>query len=92
MTEDKTVGWHHQLNEHEFEQAPGDGEGQERLACCSPWGNKELDMTELLKNNNTVKGFSVVNEAETEFFLEHACTFSKCLQQSGPFLFIIGNR
>ena len=38
-TEDKMVGWHHQLNEHEFEQAPGNGEGQGSLACCSPWGH-----------------------------------------------------
>ena len=35
MTEDEMVGWHHQLNEHEFEQAPGDGEAQRTLACCS---------------------------------------------------------
>ena len=39
------VGWQHQLNEHEFEQALGDGEGQGSLACCSPWGRKELDTT-----------------------------------------------
>ena len=39
------VGWHHQLNGHEFEQVPGDGEGQGSLACCSPWGCKEWDMT-----------------------------------------------
>ena len=37
MTEDEMVGWHHGLNGHEFEQAPGDGEGQGKLACCSPW-------------------------------------------------------
>ena len=37
MTEDEMVGWHHQLNAHEFEQAHGDGEGQGSLACCSPW-------------------------------------------------------
>ena len=40
MTEDEMVGWHHQLNAHEFEQTPGDGEGQGSLACCSPWGLK----------------------------------------------------
>ena len=40
------VGWHHQLNGHELEQALGDGEGQGNLACCTPWGSKELDMTE----------------------------------------------
>ena len=37
------VGWHHQLNGREFEQTPGDSEGQGSLACCSPWGHKELD-------------------------------------------------
>ena len=45
-TEDEMVGWHHRLNGHEFEQAPGVGDGQGSLACCSPWGFKELDMTE----------------------------------------------
>jgi len=50
--EDEMVGWHHQLNGHEFEQALGDGEGQGSLACCSPWGCKELDTTERLNDNN----------------------------------------
>ena len=45
MTEDEMVGWHHQLKAHEFEEALGDGEGQESLACCSSWGCKESDMT-----------------------------------------------
>ena len=49
MTEDKMVGWHHRLNGHEFEQALRVGDGWENLVCCSPWGGKELDMTELLK-------------------------------------------
>ena len=40
MTEDQMVGWHHQINGHEFEQAPGDGEGQGSLVCCGPWGHK----------------------------------------------------
>ena len=40
MTEDEVVGWHHQLNGHEFEQALGDGEGQGSLACCSPGGHR----------------------------------------------------
>ena len=48
MKEDKTVGWHHQLNGHEFEQAPGVGDGQGALAYCSPWGRKESDTTEQL--------------------------------------------
>ena len=51
MTEDEMVEWHYQLNGYEFEQAPGDGEGQGSLACCSPWGRKESDMTERLNNN-----------------------------------------
>ena len=51
-TEDEMVGWHHQLNGHEFEQAPGDGEEQGSLMCCSPWGHKESDSSEGLNNNN----------------------------------------
>ena len=47
-TEDEMVGWHHQLNGHEFKQAPGDGDGQGSLACCSPWGCRESDTTERL--------------------------------------------
>ena len=46
MTEDEMVGWHHQLDGHEFEQAMGIGEGQGGLECCSPGGHKESDMTE----------------------------------------------
>ena len=46
MTEDEMVGWQHQLNGHEFEQAPGVGDGQGGLSCCSPWGCKESDTTE----------------------------------------------
>ena len=46
------IGWHHQLNGREFEQSLGDGKGQGSLACCSPWGPKELDTTEQLSNDN----------------------------------------
>ena len=46
------VGWHHRLNGHEFEQTPGDGEGQGRLVCCNPWDRKESDRTEQLNKNN----------------------------------------
>ena len=62
-TEDEMVGWHHQLNGHEFEQAPGVGDGQGSLAFFSPWGRKESDRTEWLNNNKgsdawwTVSGF-----------------------------------
>ena len=45
-TEDEMVGWHHHIDGHEFEEFPGDGEGQGNLACCSPWDLKELDTTE----------------------------------------------
>ena len=53
MTEEKMIGWPHQLDGHEFEQALGAGEGQGNLACHSPWGYKESDMTERL--NTTTK-------------------------------------
>ena len=48
VTEDEIVGWHHQLNGHEFEWTPGVGDGQGGLACCSPWSCKESDMNEWL--------------------------------------------
>ena len=48
MTEDEMIGWHHQLYGHEFEQTPGDGDGQGSLACWSPWGRKEPDTIEQL--------------------------------------------
>ena len=59
IAEDEMAGWHHQLNEHEFELTPGIGDGQGRLTCCSPWGrsnSKELDMTEQLNwTDSTLK-------------------------------------
>ena len=48
------VGWYNLLSGHEFEQTPGDGEGQGRLACGSPWGHKESDTTEQLNDNTQV--------------------------------------
>ena len=45
------VGWHHQLDRHEFEQTLGDGEGQGSLVCCSPRAHKELDVTEQLNTD-----------------------------------------
>ena len=58
-TKDEMVGWLHWLNGHEFEQAPGEDEGQGSLVCCSPWGHKESDMTERLNNNG---GFFELHE------------------------------
>ena len=48
MTEDEMVGWYYRLNGHEFEQIPGDSEGQGSLVCCSLWGLKESDMNDLV--------------------------------------------
>ena len=48
MTEDEMVGWHHQFDGQEFGQAPGVGDGQGNLVCCSPWGCKKLDTAERL--------------------------------------------
>ena len=56
MTEDKMVGWHHQLNGHESEQFVGDGERQGSLVCCSPWGYNESNTTEQLNNNKNTCG------------------------------------
>ena len=56
-TENEMVGQHHQLNGDELEQTPGDSEGQGKLACYSPWGCKESDMTQQLNNNN--KGLEI---------------------------------
>ena len=58
VTEDEIVGWHHQFNGHEFDQALGDTEGQGSLVCYSPRDHKESDMTEQLNNNDrNLKGF-----------------------------------
>ena len=62
-TEDEMVGWHHRLNGHEFEQAPGVGDGQGSLACCSPWGCKESDTTEQL--NWTKLSFEKKNNSDS---------------------------
>ena len=51
-TEDEMVGWYHRLNGHDFEQTPGDSEGQGSLVCCNSWGQKESDTTWWLKKNN----------------------------------------
>ena len=55
MTEDNMVGWHHRLNGHKLEQAPGVGDGQGSLVCCSPWGRKESDTTERLKHTELMQ-------------------------------------
>ena len=56
MTKDEMVGWHHRLSGDVFELAPGVGDGQGSLACCSPWGRKELDRTERLNRTESKTG------------------------------------
>ena len=83
-TQDETVGWHHWLNGHEFEQTPGNGDQQGCLACCNPWGHKELDMTEWLNRSfiiKLVKTFSILS-----FYF--SCSFSCHL----VFIFIVSNQ
>ena len=79
MTEDEMVGWHHWLNGHEFEQAPGDSEGQGSLACCSPWGLQESDMTEWLNWTETdlfiFSSFDIWMYILLFFFFLHISTF-----------------
>ena len=60
MTEDEIVGWHHWLDGHEFEQAPGVGDGQGSLVCCSSWGHKELDTTEWLNWSKSPLNFFLI--------------------------------
>ena len=63
-TEDQIVGWHHGLNEHEFEQALGDGDGQGSLVCCNPWSRKESDVTEQPKNTTKENLYSTRNSTQ----------------------------
>ena len=74
-TEDELVGWYHQLNGHEFEQALGVGDGHESLVCCSPWGRKELDMT-LVTELNWQKEVQI-NRKKTDKLLEKEKTIEK---------------
>ena len=69
-TEDEMVGWHHQLDGHEFEQAPGVGDEQGSLACCSPWGHKELGTTEQLNRTDhyELSLDMIFNFAKSQFF------------------------
>ena len=77
MTEDEMVRQHHRLDGHEFEQAPGVGDGQGSLECCSPWGRKVSDMTQRLnhchinnhnkgKEINLLKDFQIKNKTQIQ--------------------------
>ena len=74
------VGWHHRLNGHEFEQALGDG-GLRSLACCSPWGHKEMDMTEVLNNNNKTYQIQVHRLKSLPFLITLKIKFKYILKQ-----------
>ena len=63
MTEDEMAGWHHRLDGHEFEQAPGVGDGQGSLACCSPWDHKESHTTERLNRTELTITYALEVEA-----------------------------
>ena len=88
MTEDEMVGWHHQLNGHEFEQTQGDGEGQGSLACCSLWGRKESDMTERLNNNKIPTGFQISHVDYTWPWFGSMVYYPSCLECISHSIFI----
>ena len=68
------MGWHHQLNGHEFEQTPGDSEGQGSLVCSTPWGRKESDTTYQLNKNNKIS--QNITKHQRSFPIEIGC----CIQ------------
>ena len=63
-TEDEMVGWHHWLDRHEFEQAPGVGDGQGSLVCCNPWGQEKSDMTVWLNWTECIKIYRCQNQVD----------------------------
>ena len=77
IIEDELAGWYHQLNGHEFEQILGDGEGQGRLVCYSPWGHKESDMTEWLNNKLWEQMYSLRQSLHQEMKKESESLFKK---------------
>ena len=79
-TEDEVVGWHHQLNGHEFGQALGVGDGQGSLLCCSPWGCKETDTTE----HWTELNWTEPEHSNQNMFLVHKCKHACSHQEMKP--------
>ena len=74
--EDEMVGWHHWLNGHEFEQAPGVGDGQGDLMCCSLWGRKESAMTGLNWTESSVSEWDWHTSTGVRALAQHLCTFA----------------
>ena len=64
------IGWHHQLNGHEFEQAPGASKGWGSLACCSPWGHKESNTTQQLNNSSNKQKKLVLHSCNSLSYLD----------------------
>jgi len=85
-TEDEMDGWNHWLNGHEFEQAPGVGDGQGSLACCSPWGCKELDTTVWLNwtelNWKTEENYCFKHFVKRQFLLTSHCLLMLKIQSA----------
>ena len=93
MTEDEMVGWHYQPDGHEFEQAPGFSDGQKGLACCSPWGLKELDTTKWLNWSSSIHGIlqaRILELVALESFILIGKIISDCVKRYKEI--IIGNR
>ena len=91
-TEDEMVGWHHWLDGHEFEQVPGAGNGQGNLACCSPWGHKESDMTERLNWTELNWSWQITLWFLTCIslmvsYIEHLCLLAICMSFLEKYLF-----
>ena len=87
-TGDEIVGWHHRLDGHEFDQAPGVGDGQGSLTCCSPWGRKELDTPDQL-NWTECTPFYIVSY--TAFSRVDLCSFHQdpSVEYLGDFYFLL---
>ena len=85
-TENEMVGWHHWLDGHELEQALGDGEGQGSLLCCSPWGSKESDPTEVLNNNGLLSPWMCGFLSVWSFLLCFVCLWNPAVNKMSDFL------
>ena len=77
VVEDDMVRQHQQLNGHEFDQTPGDSEGQGSLACCSPWGRKESDTIQQLNNNNNILNMPNNFRAKENILLNNMKSYQK---------------
>ena len=83
VTEDEMVGWHHWFNRHEFEQAPGDGEGQGSLACCNPWVTKcQTQLSDWTTTLYRPKTKSIIKYFNISFSLSSPCPMSQTLPPS----------